>query len=149
MGLKRTEKLEKGILVGAAVLFFLLYLSLCFNDNVWTDEAFTIDLLKQDFGGILFGTASDVHPPLYYLIAKCFTFLWGSSLLSLKLVSILPILLCMSWGTFLARRRFGFFCSASVYSFSGRDSLHNGICRADKDVFVGDFFSYFYGTVGL
>ena len=119
MGLKRTEKLEKGILAGAAVLFFLLYLSLCFNDNVWTDEAFTIDLLKQDFGGILFGTASDVHPPLYYLIAKCFTFLWGSSLLSLKLVSILPILLCMSWGAFLVRRRFGFFAALLFTLFLG------------------------------
>lgn len=103
-----TKRKEKGILVVIGLLFFLVYLSLCFNNNVWTDEAFTIDLLKSDFAGIIQGTASDVHPPLYYLIAKCFTLLFGSSLVSLKLVSIVPMILCMTWGAFIVRKHFGF-----------------------------------------
>lgn len=94
-------------MLGLALLFFLCYLSLCFNNNIWTDEAFTIELLHSDFAGILKGTASDVHPPLYYLIAKCFTLAFGDSLLCLKLVSILPMFLCMSWGALIVRRRFG------------------------------------------
>lgn len=105
---KLTEKREKGILGIAAVFFFLLYLSLCFNNNVWTDEAFTIELLKSDMSGIVQGTASDVHPPLYYLITKCFTYVLGDSLLALKLVSIVPMILCMTWGACMIRRRFGF-----------------------------------------
>lgn len=105
---KLTEKKEKGILGVAAVFFFLLYLSLCFNNNVWTDEAFTIELLKSDMSGIVQGTASDVHPPLYYLITKCFTYVLGDSLLALKLVSIVPMILCMTWGACMIRRRFGF-----------------------------------------
>lgn len=96
------------ILWASAVFFFLVYLSLCFNDNVWTDEAFTIDLLKSDFAGIIQGTASDVHPPLYYLIVKCFTLVAGSSLLSLKLVSIAPMVLLMTWGARIVWKRFGF-----------------------------------------
>ncbi len=103
-----SKKQKKGLLAVSAILFFLVYVSLCFNDNVWTDEAFTIDLLKLDFAGILHGTASDVHPPLYYLIAKCFVLVFGDSLLSLKMVSILPMMLCMTWGAFLVWKRFDF-----------------------------------------
>ncbi len=95
-------------MLGLALIFFLCYLSLCFNNNIWTDEAFTIELLHSDFAGILKGTASDVHPPLYYLIAKCVTLVFGDSLLCLKLVSILPMFLCMSWGALIVRKRFGF-----------------------------------------
>ena len=105
---KIAKKRENGILAAVALLFFLVYLSLCFNNNVWTDEAFTIELLQSDFAGIIHGTASDVHPPLYYLIAKCFTLVFGSSLLSLKLVSIVPMILCMTWGAAIVKKRFGF-----------------------------------------
>lgn len=108
MDFKLNEKQKKGILAITAFFFFLIYISLCFNDNVWTDEAFTIDLLKLDFQGILHGTASDVHPPLYYLIAKCFVLVFGSSLLSLKMVSIIPMLLCMTWGAAIVWKRFDF-----------------------------------------
>lgn len=108
MNSKLTEKRKKGILGIVAVFFFLLYLSLCFNNNVWTDEAFTIELLKSDMSGIVQGTASDVHPPLYYLIAKCFIYVLGNSLLALKLISIVPMILCMTWGAVIIWRRFGF-----------------------------------------
>lgn len=108
MNFKLSEKQKKGILAITALFFFLIYVSLCFNDNVWTDEAFTIDLLKLDFRGILHGTASDVHPPLYYLIAKCFVLVFGDSLLSLKMISIIPMLLCMTWGAAIVWKRFDF-----------------------------------------
>ena len=108
MDFKLTQKQKKGILAASAVFFFLVYVSLCFNNNVWTDESFTIDLLKLDFPGILHGTASDVHPPLYYLIAKCFVLVFGDSLLSLKMVSIIPMILCMTWGAAIIWKRFDF-----------------------------------------
>lgn len=108
MNFNLTKKQKKGILAGVAILFFLIYVSLCFNNNVWTDESFTIDLLKLDFLGILDGTASDVHPPLYYLIAKCFVLVFGDSLLSLKMVSIIPMILCMTWGAAIVWKRFDF-----------------------------------------
>ena len=63
------------ILSWAVVLFFtLLYLSLIFNDNLLTDEAFTMQLISGSVPEILSGTAGDVHPPLYYLFAKLFNF---------------------------------------------------------------------------
>ncbi len=108
MNRKLTLGQKTGLLAAAALLFLICYLSLCFNNNIWTDEAFTIELLHADFAGIIHGTASDVHPPLYYLIAKCFVLVFGSSLLSLKIVSIIPMLLCMTWGAAVIWKRFGF-----------------------------------------
>ena len=121
MNSKLTEKRKKGILGIVAVFFFLLYLSLCFNNNVWTDEAFTIELLKSDMSGIVQGTASDVHPPLYYLIAKCFIYVLGNSLLALKFISIVPMILCMTWGAVIIWRRFGF-RAALLFDFLASNS---------------------------
>lgn len=76
--------------------FTMLYCSLIFNQNIWTDEAFTIELTRQNsLLEIIRQTAIDVHPPLYYLIVKIFISLFGSSFQVYKLVSILPMLLTM------------------------------------------------------
>ena len=102
-----SKKQQTVLLAMPALLFLLCYLSLCFNNNIWTDEGFTIELLKEDFAGIIRGTASDVHPPLYYLIAKCATLVFGDGLFLLKLVSILPMVLCMTVGAGIVWKRFG------------------------------------------
>ncbi len=101
---KKAEAYAPAIVAGIA---FLLYLSLCFNRNIWTDEAFTIELLKNGFAGIVEGTAKDVHPPLYYLIAKCWTLVFGSGLVSLKLISILPMILVIGPGAYAVKSLFG------------------------------------------
>lgn len=79
------------------VLFFTgLYLSLVFNKNIWTDEAFTIELVRENnFWGIVKGTANDVHPPLYYLIAKIFVLVFGDKFYIYKIVSVIPMALTM------------------------------------------------------
>lgn len=62
-----SPKLAAAILWGMVIGITILYISLIFNHNIWTDEAFTLQLLEQNITGILEGTARDVHPPLYYL----------------------------------------------------------------------------------
>ena len=53
------------------LLFTAMYISLIFNRNIWTDEAYTIELVRENsFPGIIRNTAVDVHPPLYYLDRK-------------------------------------------------------------------------------
>ena len=42
---------------GSVVLFTLLYLSLIFNNNVWTDEIFSVNLFRENFGQIIMDTA--------------------------------------------------------------------------------------------
>ena len=78
------------------LLFTAMYISLIFNKNIWTDEAYTIELVRENsFPGIIRNTAVDVHPPLYYLIAKCFVLLLGDAFWVYKAVSIVPMVLTM------------------------------------------------------
>lgn len=86
----------------------IVYVSLIFNENIWTDEAFSIQLVgNNNLPGIIKGTANDVHPPLYYLITKAFISLLGSSFQIYKIVSIIPMLLTMLLSIIYVRPWFG------------------------------------------
>lgn len=89
------------------ILFTGACISLCFNNNIWTDEAFTMQLLQQDVQGIIKGTAADVHPPLYYLIAKGFQFIFGSSMFVQKTASIIPATATLIFGATKIKKLFG------------------------------------------
>lgn len=96
------------ILLWAIILLYAgICVTLIFNNNIWTDEAFTMELLQNPVKGILEGTAGDVHPPLYYLIAKLGQVVFGPSLQVQKLVVILPVILTMMLGAVKVRKRFG------------------------------------------
>lgn len=92
---------------GTLGVFTLLYLSLIFSHNIWTDEAFTIQLLENDLRGIIDGTAADVHPPLYYLYLKLFVFLFGDSLIAMKVASVIPLTGILVLGATKIRKLFG------------------------------------------
>ncbi len=80
------------VLTGLILLFTGMYVSLIFNRNIWTDEAYTMELVYGNhFWGIIQNTANDVHPPLYYLIVKCFVLIFGESFAVCKIVSIVPM----------------------------------------------------------
>ncbi len=86
------------------------YLLLCFNHNVWTDEAYTLHMMERSYGGILGETAVDVHPPLYYLIAKTASLLIPTHeyrILVQKIVSLIPVVLTLGiGGTWICARGF-------------------------------------------
>lgn len=84
------------VLIVMILVFTGLYISLIFNRNIWTDEAYTMELVRENhFWGIIRNTANDVHPPLYYLIVKCFVLLLGDAFPVYKVVSIIPMALTM------------------------------------------------------
>ena len=87
--------------------FTVLYISLIFSRNIWTDEAFTLQLLRGNVGEIIIGTAKDVHPPLYYLYAKMFMVIWRDSLLAQKVATIIPMAATLVIGATLIRKNFG------------------------------------------
>lgn len=91
------------------ILFFTgLYISLIFNKNIWTDEAFTMELVRENnFWGIVKGTANDVHPPLYYLIVKIFVLVFGDKFYIFKIVSVIPIVLTMLLAFFYVKPWWG------------------------------------------
>lgn len=95
--MKKTNNILSNLLIIALItIITLLYISLIFNQNIWTDEAFSIQLVNSlSITEIIKGTSVDVHPPLYYLIAYAFVALFGTSLQVYKIVSIVPMVLTM------------------------------------------------------
>lgn len=96
----KANRLYKCVFGIICILLGCMYISLIFNINVWTDEAYTIELVRNhSFRGIISETALDVHPPLYYLLLKVFVSLFGDSIRVFKLFSILPMfgLMLLTW----------------------------------------------------
>lgn len=92
---KRMTERKTGLFV-LILLFAGMYVSLIFNKNIWTDEAYTMELVRGNhFWGIIRNTANDVHPPLYYLIVKCFVLVFGDAFWVYKMVSVIPMVLTM------------------------------------------------------
>ncbi|MBQ6787060.1 MAG: glycosyltransferase family 39 protein [Lachnospiraceae bacterium] len=90
------KKISDIVLLLLTIGISMLYISLIFNSNIWTDEAFTIELVSENsVRNIIMGTANDVHPPLYYLLVKVFISIFGSSIQAFKIVSIIPMTLTM------------------------------------------------------
>lgn len=75
---------------GMITFFSLLYISLIFNQNIWTDEAFTLELVQGNLREIVKGTSNDVHPPLYYFYSKLFYDITNGSLWVQKFITIIP-----------------------------------------------------------
>ena len=106
------------IAVGAAV-----FTAFAFHKNIWFDEAYTIGLVSHGFSEILKIHTADVHPFLYYALLKTFTLVFGSSLLSLRMFSVVGAVLFSSLGLTHIRRDHGekvgfFFSFFAVFSAS-------------------------------
>ena len=71
---------------GAALLLFLLSLGVARRNDLWFDEVFTYDTASLPIQELIATTAKDVHPPLYYLIAKPFARGFNEPLLRLPSV---------------------------------------------------------------
>lgn len=91
---------------GSAALFTVLYITLLFNQNVWTDEIFTLKLIEKNFLGIVEGTIQDVHPPLYYFIARIARLLFGEALIVQKALALAAMSLTLVLGAVKVRRLF-------------------------------------------
>lgn len=102
-----SKKRKTVFLAGLCILESLLMLILLFHKNIFMDEAFTIALSGHSYPDVIALTAADVHPPVYYLILKFLTGIFGTSLIAMHLVSFLPFLFQMLLGCTLVRKRFG------------------------------------------
>lgn len=94
------------VLIGSAV-----FISLTFNNNVWLDEAFTATLVRTDMAGVLERSMADTLPPLYNIILKLTTDIFGYTVPVMKLTSTVPMIITMILGATVVRKRFGAFTS--------------------------------------
>jgi len=93
--------------VAPTALFAFVALAVIFNGDVlWEDEFYTIFLMRENASAIIAEAARDVHPPLFYFLAKAWTFLFGESISSMEILSLIPVLLTMLIAGFFLLREF-------------------------------------------
>ena len=90
---------------------------------IHVDEYFTYGLMYFNIGDMIAVTGNDVHPPLYYLILKAFTFILSSLnihydlLYAMKIVSVIPYILILIFSFVKVKRDYGWF-AAGLLPFS-------------------------------
>ena len=89
-----------------------IYISLTFNRNVWMDEAFTATLIRTDYAGVLERSMNDTLPPLYNLLLKLATDIFGYHVPVMKLLSAFFLILTIALGGSFVKKRFGMKASA-------------------------------------
>jgi len=109
----KNTKSENIIITLTTLICSILFISLCFNSNVWMDEAFTATLAHNSFIGVLYRSMLDTLPPLYNIILKLTTTLFGYHIPVMKLTSVAPMILTMILGATTVRKRFGLITSVS------------------------------------
>ena len=109
LGVKLGALFEKHFLlliVGFALIFAVISLSIGMSQNVWFDEAYSITLAKRPIGELVHLTAIDVHPPVYYLFLHFWGGLFGFGELSLRLSSVIPMFFAIILMAILLKRLF-------------------------------------------
>ena len=59
------------------------------NKNLWFDEIYSWNLSSDNLVSLIYRTASDIHPPLYYLLLKLWITIAGDTVFSMRLLSAL------------------------------------------------------------
>lgn len=100
-----SSRLNCAVCFTAGTLIFIALLSLfirCFSPDIWLDEAYSLHFVRYGWHDLLVITATDdIHPPLYYLIAKLFIDIGTAvtspdcNLIFGKLASFAAILCCV------------------------------------------------------
>lgn len=81
---------------------------ICRNKALDWDEAYTIQMLtKYSFAEMIQVTASDIHPPLYYVLLRGFAAIFGNAIFTLKVFSVLCTGGTMLLGILVIRRYWG------------------------------------------
>ena len=99
-------------LFAAGIYIWFCSIGMCFGNDIWFDELFTVRFEEMTFSAMTGFAAKDVHPPLYYylvkLFAPVFSFLTGANrIAAIKLVSEIPYLILLIYSITLIRKQNG------------------------------------------
>ena len=105
--LKKMQNKESCLFILFFVLASLVYLyNITFSD-LWIDETFTKKIIEFPIPRMLDLLAGDFHPPLYFLVLKAFTTVFGNSNFSIRLFSVIGVLCTFILSYFAGQRVFG------------------------------------------
>lgn len=102
--LRRKDLILWGFLLIAELIMLFVGIT---HEGVWFDEACSVGIIRHPLWQIWNLMTGDMHPPLYFLLLKIFTVLFGNSLLVLRTFSLLGILALFALGIGPVRRACG------------------------------------------
>lgn len=82
-------------------------LSLVFNNNLWFDEAYTLSLIQHNYTEVIKILETDMHPPLYFISLKAFCDIFGYSVLTSKVFSVIGYIVTLLLGCTVIKKHFG------------------------------------------
>lgn len=105
--MKRLLQKELAIASICVAVFVGFIVASVARPSVWHDEGYTAVLLENNYAGIVERTALDVHPPLYYVALKTWSYIFGDSVTALRLYSAACMLgaILVTW--LIVRRLYG------------------------------------------
>lgn len=86
---------ERSLVILLSVLFVVAASFAAFRFSPWHDESYSAVIIERSVPGIIETTANDVHPPLYYIMLKGWSLLFGESMSVLRLSSVFFMLLAV------------------------------------------------------
>lgn len=117
----KMEKYVAFMLYGLSISLFMIMTVLAFNNSIWKDEVFDLNLIQHPYSYFVFSNR-DSAPPIHFIILKfgvellhgLFPFL--SEIICAKLTSLIPYLLLIICSLTKLRKRYGLLSSA-FFSF--------------------------------
>ena len=92
---RRRERLFVFLVISGLLLYGIPAVS---GAGIWSDEAFSLGMVRLGFREIWNLPDVDVHPPLYYYYLKLFLLVFGDSLISARIASAVPFLFILLFG---------------------------------------------------
>lgn len=86
--MKSTTYRSVALIILIVGLYVAWALYIAYRNSVWHDESYSFLMIQASFSKIFYYTSLDVHPPLYYVLLKAWTLIFGQSLLALNAFSI-------------------------------------------------------------
>ncbi|MBR2900632.1 MAG: glycosyltransferase family 39 protein [Clostridia bacterium] len=101
----------------------LIFIVSAFIDGVWFDEAFTVAAIENGMIDMICRLTFDVHPHLYYIVIKIWSYIFGDGIIALRLFSAIFAVAVTLLGYTHIRKDFGdrvgfWFSFLTVFSFS-------------------------------
>lgn len=86
------------------------------HETLWYDESYSAAIINHSITDIIKITARDSHPPLYFIMLKIFSTVFGRTESALRLLSVLGVLALAALGIGPIRRIFDKF-TGMIYAF--------------------------------
>jgi uncharacterized membrane protein len=83
---------EDFIFLTLIVLSAVFYFNNILFSDLWSDEVYTKAMVTSSISDMFSLFRNDLHPPLYFIVLKVFTSLFGSGAISLRAFSVIGVL---------------------------------------------------------